>query len=76
MAFYKALVVTGAAIWPNVFLWQPFWILRKQVTRGQADLVCDGFLKTLCPYLTLCQVTKTSQQVHDSTGYDDIPPKV
>ena len=31
------------------------------------------FLKTLCPYLTPCQIAETSRQVHDCTRYAVFP---
>ena len=66
VAFHRVLVVTGAVIWHSLFR-QVVAILDYAQTGDQrASSVClRWFLKILCLYLTPCQITETSHQVHD-----------
>ena len=65
VAFHEALVVTGAVIWQSLF-WVAAILDFAQTGHRRSSSIClRWFLKTLCPHLTPCQITKTSHQVHD-----------
>ena len=68
VAFHRVLVVTGAVIWHSLFRVAAISDFA-QTSHQRASSVCDGFSKTLCPYLTPCQITKTSHQVHDDPEF-------
>ena len=65
VAFHKALMVTGAVIWHSLFRMVAILDFVHTGHRRSSSIFLRWFLKTLCPYLTPCQIAKTSHQVHD-----------
>ena len=69
VAFHKALVATGAVIWHSLFRVAAILDFAQTGHRRSSSICLRWFLKTLCPHLTPCQITKTSHQVHDHPDF-------
>ena len=63
------LVVTGTVIWHSLFMVGAILHFAQKSHRKSSSVYLRWFLKTLCPYLTPCQSTKTSHQVHDHSEF-------
>lgn len=73
VVLHDDLVKTGAKIWYSLFRMAAILNFMHTGYQGVTPTCMRWFLKTLYPYLTPCQISKTCHKVHNFSEFGMIP---